>query len=387
MSAIAPLTRPPTEFFGDGQLWEGVRSLSLAAGSQDAEVAQDVEDETFERANTIITGYLKDNVPIFARLCDLRQRGWENPAGDTYFKKQQQTADNADEKVAKIFYNMMKTIGAEMHAATGAFAIEADDGAPRILDMCMAPGGFLATALSKNPGATAVGFSLPKSHGGHRTLVPLSDKVRVRYLDITMLAEDVGLADRIPANHPDKDNFLPRQLGEHEDFHLVLCDGQVLRTHARPAYREHCEARRLTLTQLALGLSHLRPGGTLVALLHRVESWNCVQLLQDFSQIADVQLFKPARSHAKRSSFYVVARNVRSRSPEALAAAARWKKGWEAATFRLGEQEWEEFRRGEPDPHEVLREFGEELIGLGSGVWEIQANALDRAPWTRTGGA
>lgn len=403
MSIVTPPASSPTDSVGEAQLSESLGSINLGAGTEDA------EDEAFESANTIVTTYLRANVPIFDELCETRKKvscspashtytgkaegdektnpdapqGWENPAGDAHFQKQQKTADNANEKVSKIFYNMMKSIAADMHAATGAFTIHTD-GTPRILDMCMAPGGYLATALSKNPGATAVGFSLPESQGGHKTRVPRTKDVQIRYLDITMLAEDMGFADdRVPADHPDRDSFLPRQLGEDEDFHLVLCDGQVLRTHDRAEYRQRCEARRLTLTQLALGLGHLRPGGTMVVLLHRVESWNNVQLLRDFCGFAGVRLFKPAKSHATRSSFYMVARDVRSRCPEALAAVARWKKAWEAATFRLDDGEWEEFRRREPDPHEVLREFGEELVRLGTGVWEIQAEALKSAPFIR----
>ena len=69
--------------------------------------------------------------------------------------------------MAQIFYEMMKEIGQEMHRSTCALAISnMAPNSPTILDMCMAPGGFLATTLNINPGARALGFSLPVSKGG-----------------------------------------------------------------------------------------------------------------------------------------------------------------------------------------------------------------------------
>ena len=146
----------------------------------------------------------------------------------------------------------MKEIGQEMHRSTRALAISKVD-SPNILDMCMAPGGFLATALNINPGARALGFSLPVSEGGHKVLLPRDTNVMLKFLDITMLAADMGVID-IPAEHPEAKNLLSQQLDPGELFGLVLCDGQVLRTHVRAAYRDMREARRLAVTQLVIGL-------------------------------------------------------------------------------------------------------------------------------------
>ena len=52
-----------------------------------------------------------------------------------------------------------------------------------------------------------------------------------------------------------------------QTFDLVICDGQVLRTHARAGYKEAREARKLIVTQLALGSEHVRQGETMVVLL------------------------------------------------------------------------------------------------------------------------
>ncbi|KAH0441158.1 FtsJ-like methyltransferase family protein [Colletotrichum camelliae] len=361
------------------QLRENVNTLSLNSDAQNADT------ETFERSGDIIIEFLRTNVPEFARLSAVRKKGWENPAGDAYFRKQREAADNADEKLSAVFYDMMKGIGIELHRKLHAFSIKGPAlGPKRILDMCMAPGGFLAIALQKNPDAHALGFSLPVSQGGYERLIPPRRSLEVRFMDITMLAQDMGVTD-IPPDHPDSDNFIPQQLGPQDKFHLVLCDGQVLRQHEgfRAQYRARCEARRLTVTQLALGLEHLEPGGTMVVLLHKVEAWDTVLLLREFSKFSTVRLFKPLKSHAKRSSFYMIASKVQSLSAAAAAAIKVWKEVWSVATFDLNGEMKHNWREEEPSAKEVIDEFGDHLIRLGKNVWKIQAEALERATFVK----
>ena len=47
-----------------------------------------------------------------------------------------------------------------------------------VMDLCMAPGGFLTYALERNRGARAVALSLPLAQGGHKVLIPPSAKGR-----------------------------------------------------------------------------------------------------------------------------------------------------------------------------------------------------------------
>ncbi|KAK1974206.1 hypothetical protein LZ30DRAFT_775460 [Colletotrichum cereale] len=316
-------------------------------------------------------------------LHEIRQQGWNNPQGDKYFRQQRKQADKADTRTARIFYTMMQKIGQEIHLATNAFLIQKDGSSqPKVLDMCMAPGGYLETVLKMNPKARAVGFSLPVESGGHRVLLPPQKRVELRLLDITMLAEDMGVTD-VPVEHPEHAKFLLRQLNPEDLFDLVLCDGQVLRTHSREDYREKREARRLTLTQLALGLQHTRPGGTMVVLLHKLEAWDTVLLLYTFRAFSTVTLFKPTTSHAKRSSFYMVARNIQSQQAEATRAVERWKTIWKAATLKNDEEYWTALRQGEPSVEKVLGEFGPELVEMGKVIWDTQAKALAEAPFIK----
>ena len=142
----------------------------------------------------------------------------------------------------------------------------------------MAPGGFPDVALKSHPRSRALDFRLRIHKGGHKVLLPECKDVTLRFLDVTMLAADMGEAN-IPKEHPDAGNFFPQQFSPWESFDLVICDGRVLRTYVRPPYRERREARRLAVSQLALGLEHVKPGGTMIMLLHRLELWYTVSLV------------------------------------------------------------------------------------------------------------
>ncbi|KAF2158765.1 hypothetical protein M409DRAFT_38102, partial [Zasmidium cellare ATCC 36951] len=217
--------------------------------------------------------------------------------------------------------------------------------------------------------------------GGHEVLLQSLSRVTLKSLDITMLAADMGIQE-IPTAHPDACRFLPQQLGQ-QKHDLVICDGQVLRTHQRQAYRDRREARRLTVTQLALGLEHLREGGNMIVLLHRIEQWESFYLLYTFDQFSTVKVFKPRTAHTKRSSFYLVASDVQSKDHRALSAVTRWKTIWRVATFGTDEEYAQSLRLGNVDVATTICEFGETLATLGEEIWDIQAHALERAPFNR----
>ena len=276
----------------------------------------------------------------------------------------------------------MQRVGDELHRTTLGFATRTYPG--HILDMCAAPGGFLTTAMKYNPGSQITAFSLPPSDGGYNVFLTGDNNDCVKFLDITMLAADMGITD-IPEEHPDAGKFLPRALKEMQLFDLVLCDGHVLRTHApvRASYRETREPARLKTTQLALGLEHLKQGGTMIVLFHKFESWDTVCFIRRFSKFSSVQLYKPTAGHTKRSSFYMVATNVKPQDPEAILAIRHWKAVWRAATFGTDEDFAEVLRNGEGSAEELLNEFSSVLVEHGRKVWETQANALARAPFIK----
>ncbi|KAE8444544.1 hypothetical protein EG329_014468 [Mollisiaceae sp. DMI_Dod_QoI] len=239
--------------------------------------------------------YLLQKEPEFARLMELRTKGWQNPRGDDHFKTQRHRADTAAGKEAAMFFRVMQQIGDELQEKTKALTLTntSSDGI-RILDLCMAPGGYTASALKYNPNATAVGITLPPDQGGHQVLLK-SPRSSVIYHDITMFASEFGI-DQVPATHPEYNSFSKERPFLNQRFDLVFCDGQVLRTHQRPMYRDQHEASRLTLSQLILALQRIRQGGTLIMLLHKIEAWTTIELLYRFSQFASIEVFKPGRS-------------------------------------------------------------------------------------------
>ncbi|OHF02958.1 hypothetical protein CORC01_01716 [Colletotrichum orchidophilum] len=336
-------------------------------------------DQEHENRNNLILDFLEKNAPEFVKLRDLRKKGWENPEGDEFFKEQRRTAENPDERITKIFFDMMKRIGKEMQRDTGALRVKTPRwGKTQILDMGMAPGGFLATAMHLNPGAHAMGFSLPDSDGGHKVMIPDNLDIDRRDVDVTMLAADMGVQD-IPADHPDFDKFLDCQFTPGQQFDLVICGGTKVNKQERAPYRMKSESHRVTTSQLALGLERLNPGGTMVVLFHKVEAWGTVRELYSFSQFSKIRIFKPTTGHNKRSSFYMVATRVQSQSPLATQALLRWKGIWKAATFGSEKEFHEALHKNAPDTEEVLEKFGDQLVRMGRKGWEIQAQALEKA--------
>ncbi|KAG6358384.1 hypothetical protein INS49_014268 [Diaporthe citri] len=324
------------------------------------------EDGVVLHAITSIGQYLMENAPVYRELQQLRAKGWENPEGDQFFEKQKRQADENSEQTVQRLNDLMEDIAKEMQCFTRAFTIQSGEKPQRVLDLCMAPGTYLAKALERNPAAHAVAFTLPPAQGGLFPIVSESETVKIHLLDITMLAADMGI---------------------NRTFDLVLCDGAIRRTHERAKYRFHREARRLLITQLTLGLEHLRPGGTMIVLLHKLERINTIRLIRDFKKFSTVVLFKPKSGHAKRSSFYMVASAIRSADEGAVQAVREWKLEWKVATLGT-EEEWREDYSvvagfGELGIEGVLEEFGPTLVKLGQKVWKTQADALKGASFMK----
>ncbi|KAF5599311.1 methyltransferase family [Fusarium pseudocircinatum] len=287
----------------------------------------------------------------------LLENGWETSRGDNHFKKQRAVADKRSASSTDFFYAMMNTIAIDLDRATDVLRLDEVE-QPALLDMCVAPGGFVdtAAALSRNPDIYIRAMSLPVEQGGHAVKI-LDTKVDVEYRDITTLAADMGITeDDVPLNFPGPHDFLfENVLGDNEKFDLVFCDGQVLRTHPRAEWREPREATRLTLTQIALGLEHMKKDGTM--------------------------LYKHHKHHKIRSSFYLVAKNIQPESALAKEMAAMWKQRYKIATFGTDEEYAEMHRVTRETALVELEKFGEKYVAMGKKIWKTQADGLEKAPF------
>jgi 23S rRNA U2552 (ribose-2'-O)-methylase RlmE/FtsJ len=278
----------------------------------------------------------------------------------------------------------MQRNGQDLHKETGAFSIiTSSRSTPTgILDFGAAPGGFLSVALEVNPRARALAITLPLSCGGYPVNLPSRPNLTVKFMDVTMLAADMG-ATEIPSSHPDAANFLSRVFTpDSRPFNLIICGGSVVRAHTRASYRERREASRLICSQLAIGMDHIQNSGTMVVLLHKIERWKNIQLIRRLSRFATIQLCKPKNCHTTRSSVYLVASDVQPSHPEAIAAVDHWKRMWSVATFGTDEQYQSFGKKDKETVEDILREFGEEFVRLGKRAWAIQAAALERQTWT-----
>lgn len=281
----------------------------------------------------------------------------------------------------------MQEIGDEMQAATQALSLGANNRETRVLDLCMAPGGYSRSILKYNPNAVIRGISLPPARGGHKLLLSSesnhADHIQCKFLDITMLAKEMGV-DTVPPSHPESSRFIADRPFLNESFHLAFCDGQVLRTHRRPEHRAPFEVTRLRTSQLALAMQRILQGGTLIILLHKAHSWETMSLLYQISHFAEVQLFKPMKKHNTRGSFYLIAKNVQPEHEAAKAAVEGWKKQWWQTTFggTEGTGDVVQWPNGET-VQTLLNEFGERLMELARPTWAIQLKALRNESFTK----
>lgn len=350
-------------------------------------LTDEVGNEETKSIRRLIFDFLKARSEIFCQLEELRVEGWKNPKVDKHFEKQRRVADEAfqesSDRTRKGFFNLMQRIGDEIQEATGVLSLPKSE--TEVLDICMAPGGYSASALKYSPHAHVSGITLPNTVGGHQLLIGRKNpRVEILFTDVTMLAAEYSITE-LPADHPDISQLTLKRPWPTKSFDLVFCDGQVLRTHQpyRASYREPSEPTRLTCSQLILAMQRIKSGGSFIMLLHKVDEWRTMKLLNVFDKISHLELFKPLAGHQKRSSFYLIAKNVQPRHPEAISAVNEWKAAWKNATF----PEFTNKEIADPDnfseervrPEEVsefLASFGERLINLGEPIWRIQKDAL-----------
>ncbi|KAF2402650.1 hypothetical protein EJ06DRAFT_555251 [Trichodelitschia bisporula] len=324
----------------------------------------------------------------FEQLMAWMAKGSNCPTGDKHYAEKRAKVDKAGFTTQRSIFLTMQNIAEELNQATGAF--ELSNRRPDVLDLCMAPGGYLAYALKKYLLMLANAVTLGREKGGYAIHVPYDrrdSRVQVSFRDVTLLGYELGMAnvpEAIEAArvHPDNDELLcPWPFAAPTNYHLVLCDGQVLRTHGRAEYRESCESTRLMCSQMAIALQRVHIGGTIIALMHRAYQWNVFALLAGFAKFSDLQLFKPTCAHRESSSFYLVAKNLRPDSAEAKGMVEKLRRAWMACTFPELGMSTAVFDSSKDAVNQAVAEFGDTLLEMAKPIWEIQTEALRAATW------
>ncbi|KAH6654301.1 hypothetical protein BKA67DRAFT_646047 [Truncatella angustata] len=339
----------------------------------------------------ILHDYLFQNSSDYRELTILRNEGWANKEADVHFMMLREKADNVTPDTQQVFYEQMCKIGNDMDKAYDlSVELELSGDQPQFLDICMAPGGFSGTILENAFRSRVGGISLPIPSGGHPLCIRDWENradIRVHFLDVTMLATEMGLTN-IPPDHPEFSEFLTLRPFEGEQFGLVFCDGNVLRTHVRATYRERKERHRLLTSQLVLAFQRIETGGTLVCRFHKIEGIETVNMLRLFNMFSKIHVWKPLKTHAARSSFYMIAKDVQPHSPEAVKAINEWKREWKEFTLNTEEESVEvkpAFDNNDPIRVEtaknIIEEFGQQLIDLARPIWNIQSHGMRAKPF------
>ena len=284
-------------------------------------------------------------------------------------------------------FKLMKKNGDEMQMETRALNLQ--PGA-EVLDLCMAPGGYTASACKYIPQAHVSAITLPECQGGYHVFVRHGRGTRVDLMqaDITMFAAEFGVTKIPPDSQLDAAKF-SFERPFLKPFDLIFCDGHVARTQEVLPHSRATEVSRLTCSQLIIAMQRIKSGGTLIFLLHGADLYHNVKLIRFFDKISRLQLFKPVKGHAKKSSFYLVAKDMQPGRMVARAAVFTWKQIWKDATFPssatpIGDRNHTQDEaeallkqaEREKDSDELIGSFGERLIELAEPLWEIQKKAL-----------
>lgn len=194
-----------------------------------------------------------------------------------------------------------------------------------------------------------------------------------------------GLAcqDSIPTAHPDSSSFELRQPFLDNRYDIAICGAAVGRYHPRESYRSDCESQRLMVSQLVFAMHRLKPGGSVVLLLHRIESWDTVCILHAFNEFSDIQLYKHRKAHAIKSSFYLVAKRVNMEHDTARESMGYWKSLWRYLTFEHFKEiplgRWSLYESDDVFVQNLRDNFGPQFLRLAEPIWKIQAEALRNA--------
>ncbi|KAI9039333.1 uncharacterized protein KD926_009476 [Aspergillus affinis] len=326
--------------------------------------------------------------PLFSELQDLRTKALE--ASNTDYlpkagrKRQRINVEALQARVAKEdLFRGMETTGEKLVAETNILKLHTST--PQVLDLCMAPGGFVATVEKALPKSIIDTIILPTPLGGYNVLNPHifryvmhTDKLIYNLVDEGVVENDFE-TELYEITRP----FLGGP------YDLIFCGCAPAKYQPREDYQSYCEAIRLSLSQLVFALDRLKPGGSLVLLLDRIDAWHTVCILHALSRFSEIQVYKHPEIHATKSSFYLVAKNVNLDHEDFKHAINNWRDLWtyigfedtvdaQRMTWRCDKIDQEKNFKSD------FEQFGPRFLELARPVWKIQATAMRRASFNQS---
>ncbi|KAJ5671508.1 hypothetical protein N7507_000635 [Penicillium longicatenatum] len=341
--------------------------------------------ELRDQESEIVNDFLSLKSAIFAKLLKIQDEVWKCPKADEYFRNQKARAvQSVSEDQKAGFFNMMTRIGDNFQDQEKLIPPPWKRMSFDVLDLCMAPGGFSATVLKYNRFAQVCAISLPTNEGGLEIYLPgwqENKRLKVQMLNLAMLSAELGFPELALADQPSASKFSNHIPYAGRKFDLIFCDGHVL--PSSDPEQDLTSQRRLADAQSVMALQRVKSAGTIVVLLHQVYNPRVLRLLEAFDRISQITLLKPPFCHAKRTSFYLVAKNVDPQHEVACRLIRDMRNSWRVRTgnaFGLEIPKDLKEPQDEEEPMEgIMHSFGEKLITLAEPVWKIQTEAMEKA--------
>jgi len=314
---------------------------------------------------------MKHGCHELTNLYHLRRRGWDNQELDQHFATQRSVADNADQKLERIWFCKMKKVLEEVDMQTHCIPRV---GGMKFLDLGCCPGGFSSYILAKNRTAKGLGISLDVADGGHRYLLEayLRPRHDLHYTNLTLY--QLGPTRIMREDLKD----IPSDIGN-RTFDLALLDGHQLRTQqsAMPWDRH-----RLGISQMILALQAVKKGGTIIVKLSRPEYHYTARILYLLDHLSErLSAYKPRSIHASRGTFYAIAQGIGGRAgmEKFSAILESFQSLWVELTY--GGEGSGRFLADEDldfiiSVDDLIKTYLDRLIELGRDAWEVQAEVL-----------
>lgn len=134
---------------------------------------------------------------------------------------------------------MTQEVGEGLASKTEIFHLETLN-QPKILDLCMAPGGFTTTAAKELPESIIDAITLPPDLGGLEVMAKGYCR-HIIYADISMYPREMDYEGEIPTGHPDYDNFCFGRPFLGDLYDIAICGGAVGDRLPMESYRRDCE--------------------------------------------------------------------------------------------------------------------------------------------------